>query len=162
MKTAFLILALVAASPVTGLAQNDWQTQLRANLVAIRGTKMIYEEFGIYKLTIPGYESTDYQTKIYAEAPATDVISRDNFVAFTTMLSNTSFMLLFAEAYNVSASVFLENFHFEELANPIGKPDLEVNIFMTAQGYQLEIVNNNNGEKNRVTQTWKELLGTGS
>lgn len=154
---AFLLAVFVCVSAAPASAQSDWKAELKADLVKVADGKMVTEEFSLLKMRVPGYEPADVQVKIRSEAPAVGAISRDNFIALTTTISNLILLSAFADSYNVPASVFLENFDTETLRAPIGKPNLEINIYMTAEGFQLEVVNNDSGEKHRDTQTWKEL-----
>lgn len=49
-------------------------------------------------------------------------------------------------------------FDFEELDEPIGKVDLEINIYMNKGGLQIEFVDTKENKTDRSTMTWKELL----
>ena len=149
-----LTAVLVVAAPV---AAQDWKAKLQEDLVRVSGGKMIYEEFGILKIAVPGYEAGQWQVKVYAEAPAAGVISRDNFVGFTAMTVTTVLLSGFAEAYQVPASQFIQGYDFTELDAPIGNPDLELSLFVTAEGMQLEWVDTASGQRTRQTTTWAEI-----
>ena len=68
MTKAFpgIVLLVLAASPAS---TQDWRAQLKADAVVIRGAKMIYDEVGLYKLNVAGYEPAQVQVKVHSEAP---------------------------------------------------------------------------------------------
>lgn len=47
---------------------------------------------------------------------------------------------------------------FDELDEPIGKVDLEINLYMSKGGLQMEFVNTRENRTERNTVTWKEFL----
>ena len=49
-------------------------------------------------------------------------------------------------------------FDFEELDEPIGKVDMEINIYMNKGGLQIEFVDTKENKTDRTTMTWKELI----
>ena len=63
-----------------GLAEGE----LLEEAVEIKEDKMVIEEFGL--LSIPSAPDASMQLKLYSEAPAAGVVSRDNLVAITAML----------------------------------------------------------------------------
>lgn len=154
MSIAALALLLIAP----GLYAQDWREQLSREAVTIKDGKMVYEQTGLAKLEIAGYEPARFQVRVRSEAPAKGVISRDNFVSLTAQTFVTLFLMVFAEAYEVPASAFLEGFEYTELAAPIGTPDVELNLAMTSEGIQIEIVNTASGERSRHTETWAQVF----
>jgi hypothetical protein len=70
-----------------------------------------------------------------------------------------TFLTVYAEAYQVPASQFLQAVDFTELAAPIGTPDVELNLIMTNEGLQFEWVNTADGQRRRWTSTWAEVFG---
>lgn len=155
---ACLTFLLFLAPPQAPSQQVTQREDLLKDLVVVQGGKMAMDEVGIMKIRLPAYPASDVQVKFHAEAPATDVISRDNFVSLSTTLTMFVLFESFAEAYESSASEFLQNVEYRELKAAIGKPDLEMNIYMTAEGLQFEIVNTATGETTRTTQTWQDVL----
>jgi hypothetical protein len=141
------------------LAAQEWRDELRSDLVTMQGAKMVIEESGLVTITLPDYEPSKFQAKLHSEAPVGGVISRDNFVAVTTMMETMLLLTAFAEAYQVPASQFVQGWDFTELEAPIGTPDLEVNLVMTGDGMQFEVVNTSTGERSRETMTWAEVYG---
>ena len=108
-------------------------------------------------------EKTQY--KLYSEAPAEGVISRDNFVAMTTGMQAVILFGMAAEAnarYAKTFSELLERseqaFDIEELDEPIGRVDLEISFYLTKGGMQIEYVNTRTGSTNRNTLTWEEVF----
>jgi hypothetical protein len=159
IRSIALCLVVATASDVT--AQQSWQDQLKRELVSIRGDKMVIEAFSLDRISLPQYQPVELQVRYYSEAPRTGVISRDNFVAFTTALTVTVLQQSLAEALNVPARDFLAAYESREIPRPIGRPDLEIKVYMTADGFQLEVVNTATGETSRTTQTWDRVIQTG-
>jgi hypothetical protein len=150
-----LCLTLLLTAPASA---QEWKHQLAKSLVVIRAGKMVSEEYQLAKIHVPGFEASQVQLKIHAEAPAVGLISRDNFVSLTTQLVVVTFYAAYADVYKVPASQFIQAVDFTELAAPIGTPDLEINVFMTADGLQFEIVNTATGQRTRSTTTWAEVF----
>lgn len=159
MKAA-AVLALSLLIP-TVLSAQDWREELQSDLVVHRDGKMIIEEYSMERVNLPGYEPLELQVKFYAEVPHDDTISRDRFVAMSSYLLITVLQTMLAEAYNVSALEFLQGYDSEDLDAPIGRPDLEISVFMTGEGFQLEIRNTLTGDVSRVTETWEETMEAG-
>ncbi len=146
----------------TLLSAQDWREELREDLVVHRDGKMIIEEYSMERVNLPGYEPLELQVKFYAEVPHDNTISRDKFVGMSSYLLVTVLQTMLAETYNVSALEFLQGYDTEDLDAPIGRPDLEISVFMTGEGFQLEIRNTLSGEVRRVTETWEETMGSSS
>jgi hypothetical protein len=156
MRALLLCLLTAVAAP---LGAQEWKQSLSRELVVIKDGKMVTEEFNLVKIAVPGYEPVQLQLRVRAEAPAGGVISRDNFVALGSSLAVMTFLAVYAEAYEVPASQFLQAVDFTELAAPIGTPDVELNLFMTNEGLQFEWVNTADGQRSRWTSTWAEVYG---
>jgi hypothetical protein len=154
-KTCAAIMLLVAATPVSA---QDWRAQLKADAVVIRGGKMIHDEVGLYKLNVPGYEPVQVQVKVHSEAPQVGLVSRDNFVSLTTLMFSTTFIAALSGSYRVTASQFLQGLDYTPLEAAIGTPDLELNLTMTNEGMQVEMVNTASGQKTRQTLTWDQVF----
>jgi hypothetical protein len=157
MTKAFACTMLVVLG-VTPVSAQDWRAQLKADAVVIRGGKMIYDEVGLYKLKVAGYEPAQVQVKVHSEAPQGGLVSRDNFVSLTTLMFSTTFIAALSESYKVSASQFLQGLDYTQLKTAIGTPDFELNLTMTNEGMQLEVVNTSSGQKTRQTQTWEQVF----
>jgi|SRR5437667_1569009 len=155
-KTFGGIMLLVLTA--TSTRAQDWRAQLKADAVVIRGGKMIYDEVGLYKLKVEGYEPSQVQVKVHSEAPQGGLVSRDNFVSLTTLMFSTTFIAALSESYKVSASQFLQGLDYTQLKTAIGTPDLELNLVMTNEGIQLEVVNTSSGQKTRQTMTWEQVF----
>ena len=74
----------------------------------------------------------------------------------------TVLQMMLAEAYNVSAREVFDGYDSEDLNAPTGRPDPEISVFMTGEGFQLEIRNTLTGDVSRVTETWEETMGAES
>jgi hypothetical protein len=154
-----LTLLFLASLFAPSLHAQEWRQQLRQDVVAVQGGKMVADEYDLVKIEVAGYEPVQLQMKVHAEAPATGFISRDNFVALMSQMVVMTFLLAYAEAYQIPASQFLDAVDFTELSAPIGTPDIELNLFMTDEGLQFEWVDTADGRRSRWTSTWVEVYG---
>ncbi len=118
----------------------DWEEELKSDVVQIVDGKMMMEEYVLIK----GSEESTLQMKIYAEAPTDGSISRDNFIGLSTLLY---------------LPALLEMGEFESIDEPIGNLDVEMNMYMTARGIQIEFKDNINNQTSRETQTWAQVYG---
>ena len=150
-----IMLLVLAASPTSA---QDWRAQLKSDAVVIRGGKMIYDEVGLYKIKVAGYEPAQVQVKVHSEAPQGGLVSRDNFVSLTTLMFSTTFIAALSESYKFSASQFMEGLDYTQLKTAIGTPDLELNLVMTNEGMQVGVVNTSSGQKTRQTMTWDQVF----
>ena len=150
-----IMLLVLAATPSSA---QDWRAQLKADAVVIRGGKMIYDEVGLYKVKVTGYEPAQVQVKVHSEAPQGGMVSRDNFVSLTTLMFTMTFVAVLAESYRVTATQFLQGLDYTQLKSAIGTPDYELNLTMTNEGMQFEVVNTSSGQKTRQTQTWEQVF----
>ncbi len=146
----------------TLLSAQDWREELREDLVVHRDGKWIIEEYSMERVNLPGYEPLELQVKFYAEVPHDNTISRDKVVGMSSYLLITVLQAMLSETYDVSALEFLQGYDTEDLDAPIGRPDIEISVFMTGEGFQLEIRNTLTGEVRRVTETWEETMGSSS
>ncbi|WP_143815299.1 hypothetical protein [Longibacter salinarum] len=135
----------------------DWKAELGEDIVQIRGDKMMMEEYALLKLNVEGQKTNNLQVKLYAEAPKDGIISRDNFVNLTSMITYMSLLEIYARAYQLSASEYLQAVDIEQIPNPIGTPDIELNLTATNAGLQIEFVNTADNQRRRVTRTWEEM-----
>jgi len=132
--------------------------KMKEDLVEINDGKMIYEEFGIYKLNFKRHDPVSFQLKYYVEATKyNEYISRDNFVAITTFLRTYILQMMVANDYKVTIAELMENSDFKEIDEPIGNLDIEINVYMTKVGIQLELLNHLNDSKMRKTIAWDEI-----
>ena len=154
MRTLTVVLALAIVSPVISAAQMTWQEEISRDFVTIEGNKMVLRAFSLETIAVPGYEVNEFQVSYYMDAPVGGLISRDYFVAFSAVLSTMVLQTMMSEGYNVTAAEFLAAYDSETLLEPIGQPDLEINVYMTDRGYQLEIINTRTQEVTRMTEIW--------
>lgn len=151
------LLLLVSCVSLVRAQTPDWETELGNDLVEIQGDKMVLEEYALLKLNIQGQQTNSVQVKLYAEAPKDGIVSRDNFINLTSTITYTSLLEIYAQAYQMSASDYLEAVDIEQISNPIGTPDIEMNLRATDDGLQIEFVNTADNRRQRVTQTWAEI-----
>ena len=155
-----VLMVLILAALAGPASAQEWRQLLAKELVTIKAGKMVTDEYDLVKINVPGYEAVQLQIKIHAEAPAVGLMSRDNFVATTTQVVVLTFFAVYAQVYKVNALDFIQAVDFTELAAPIGTPDVELNLFMTNEGLQLEWVNTADGQRSRSTMTWAEVYGS--
>lgn len=157
MTTPFVrsVLLLLAAAPVSG---QDWRPQLKADAVVMRDGKMLYDQAGLYRIRVPGYAPAQVQVKVHSEAAQGGSVSRDNFVSLTTLVFSKTFIAALSESYKVPASQFLQGLDYSQLKSAIGTPDLELNLVMTDDGMQLEVVNAPPGQCTHQTMTWEQVF----
>jgi hypothetical protein len=151
---------LIILFPLLGqsVGAQEWRQQLKSDVVTLRAGKMVYEEVGLFKLNVPGFQPAQFQVKVHGEAPQGGLVSRDNLVALTTSTFTTVFITALAEGYQVTASQFMQGLDYTELKSAIGTPDMELNLVMTNEGMQLEVVNTSSGQRTRQTMTWDEVF----
>jgi hypothetical protein len=57
----------------------------------------------------------------------------------------------------MSASEYLQAIGIEQIQDPIGTPDIEINLAATNSGLQIEFLSTANNQRHRVTRTWEEI-----
>ena len=157
MRKALSTISLLLLTATSAQAQ-DWRDQLKSDGVVMRGGKMLYDGVGLYRINVKGYAPAQVQVKVHSEAPQAGSVSRDNFVSLTTLMFSMTFVAALSEAYQVPASQFLTGLDYSQLKSAIGTPDLELNLVMTDEGMQLEVVNSPPGQSTRRTMTWEQVF----
>lgn len=120
----------------------DHQKELLKDVVVISGDKYTATDFNLLSLSDG---TTTFQIKSYAEAPV-NVISRDNFVAFFTVI-------VYEMINGLTEDKDAKQTDLEEI---IGNPDVEINLFMNKTGVQIEVKGSNG--TNRITQKWSDFF----
>ena len=69
-----------------------------------------------------------------------------------------TFIATLSESYRVTASQFMQGLDYTQLKSAIGTPDLELNLVMTNEGMQLDVVNTASGQRTRQTMTWDQVF----
>jgi len=157
LRPAFFLLLLVLIVTPAQAQEPEWKTDLGEDLVEIQEGMMVVEEYALLKLNLQGQQSNNLQVKLSAKAPTDGVLSRDNFVSFTTQITYMTLVELYANAYQISASEYLEALEIEEIPEAIGTPDIEINVTATNAGVQIEYINTAQNQRQRVTMTWEEM-----
>lgn len=153
------VLLVLGSAPAA--AQFDWRADLRSDQVVVSEGNFTYTETGVITIALPGYEEGTLQYRIRSEAPATGVISRDNFIGITAQTAAVLLVTLFAESYDVAALDLFDALHFEQTDALIGNADLQLNLYMTGEGLQMEVIGAD-GQPIRHTQTWEQVYGVAS
>lgn len=119
------------------------QAKLLKDMVTITNGKMIIEDFTLISLS----NGQSIQIKSYGEAPASGVISRDNFVAlFSFLVTHNNDEITKADEGATS----------KDLEEIIGNADITINIYMGKSGIQMEVKAGN--ETERDTFKWEDLF----
>lgn len=140
MKKLVILFAGILLS-INAFSQ-DYQKELLKDIAVITGGKYTATDFTLLTLA----DGSTLQVKSYAEAPAANVISRDNFVTF--------FAYITLEVLNgMTEGQETTSTDLEEI---IGNPDVEINCFMNKTGVQIEVKGPDG--TNRITQKWEELM----
>jgi phage tail sheath gpL-like len=141
-KQISIIVALFMVCSIYSHAQ-DYQARLLKDMVKTANGKMTVEDFTLITLS----NGNTLQVKSHGEAPATAVISRDNFVALfsQTVTSITEEMTKADEGATT-----------KDLDGIIGNPDVTVNVFVAKSGIQIEVKTGE--EVNRSTVKWEDLF----
>jgi len=155
--TIATVLLLLTFIPLVQAQTPEWEAELGEDLVEMRGDKMVIEDYALVKMSVQGQETNNLQVKLSAEAPKDGIISRDNFVNLTSMITYMSLLEIYAQAYQLSASEYFQAVDIEQIPNPIGTPDIELNLTATNAGLQIEFVSTADNQRRRVTQTWEEM-----
>ncbi|MFA5971927.1 MAG: hypothetical protein WC780_06220 [Lentimicrobiaceae bacterium] len=137
-----LMLLFVAIILSINVFSQDYQKELLEDIAVISEGKYTATDYTLLTLA----DGSTLQVKSYAEAPAANVISRDNFVTF--------FAYITIEVLNgMTEGQETTSTDLEEI---IGNPDVEINCFMNKTGVQIEIKGPEG--TNRITQKWSELM----
>ncbi len=144
------ILVIVICIFSFGLSAQEWKDELSRDIVELKEGKMTFTE-----LTLITHirEGTTLQVKTYAEAPANDFISRDQFVAWVSLMS-----YIWVESFITEPGLTADDFKFKTISvqDMIGKPDLKLSLYMSAAGVQFIVFADGNEE--RFTQTWESIF----
>ena len=141
MKTTIVLIVLLLSTCFLPANSQNISDKLLKDLVKMVNGKMTVTDFTL--LTSGG---KSIQIKAYGEAPAQGVISRDNFIAFFTALCTEM----------IAGMKTDPNDKTMDLEDIIGKPDIEINVYMAKSGIQIETITG--AGPNRVTMQWSDIL----
>ena len=150
-----LLTASLSASPAAA-GESDWRELLAMDQVAVRDGKMVSESFSFCKISPPGGNEKSVQLRMYTEAPTDAGISRDFIVSFNAMIQ-TTFSIVIAQRAAGDHFDF-DHFNCHHIHAPIGAVDLDINTYMTEEGYQLELKDGDGSSVSRTTALWKDTL----
>jgi hypothetical protein len=160
MRAAAVVTTLLLGTMLPTLAfAGDWKAILSAEKVQVANGKMTMEQFSLCKVTVPGATKSSLQMRTYAEAPVNAGISRDFLVAFQAS-TRTVMVLTMGSAFSKGTTVdALKALDCDPITAPIGKVDMEINLYMTADGFQMAVVNGATGTTTQESKRWEETLG---
>lgn len=140
-----IILITLGILPISAISQTNWKELLRQDFVQIQDDKLTMVDYFLLKGQDEMGNPIAAQVKMYAQAPNTGFISRDNFVSFATMVYLPILLAMGGE--------------YEQLEEALGTPDVEINLFMGTEGIQIEVKDNTTNTTNRNTMTWASMFG---
>lgn len=168
--------ALILSFAVCGSAWAQTKQELASDLARLRDGKYVFEDYTLCRLDfqrlltamaisrgqpvpaqLSALPNVSYQLHVRAEAAADGSISRDSFVAmvgyFSALLQVKQAKVLF-EQPGISMDQALQALVCKTLPQPIGTPDVRVNLYMTPDGMQVETVNTATQQTDRRTVEW--------
>jgi len=149
--------AALALAPAGAAEPEPGDARLRRDLVRVEAGRLLYEDVSLCTLSAPGGAASRFQVHSRAEAPASETISRDVFVALISRIE-TELSLSMADAIpGIKPSQALAALECDQLAAPIGQVDLEIRTTVTAEGLQVEIEDTRTGTTSRYANLWKDL-----
>lgn len=146
MRTLKLILAGVLLSSSVAHAQPHWKEMIGRDQVKIAGGKMVSEGYKLCKMA-----NKSFQLRSYAEAPESAGLSRDFFIQFATMMELIPTLALAKASGDVDLNC-------KPITSPIGKVDLELNVYMTGEGFQVEMVQTTSQKTTRHASRWADIF----
>ena len=159
-----LVLAGLCNQPALAQSNQAIEARLRSDVVTQQGGNFTIDRFSICQLFRPaalGGGATDpFQVKSHVEAPADGFISRDNFLAYSTEIIFSLRVNFAADlVQGLTPSQAMAALQCKPIEAPIGKVDLELNLYMTQDGVQVGILEAASGEGNTQTRTWNQMIG---
>ncbi len=146
------VLALLVAEPSVAGANRRL-----LDLVRIEKGRFLYDQSSICELQVPGRTTSKFQMRTHAESPSQSVVSRDHFVSLVTQIEQTWALGIAQRASGLAPVEALRALSCTPLEQPIGTPDLELNVAMTVEGLQVEMTDTASAKKSRSVQTWAEV-----
>ena len=159
MRAALLATTLLLGTFIPTMSHaRDWKSIISSDRVQIANGKMTMEEYSICKVTVPGASTSSLQMRAYTEAPV-GAVSRDFLVS--SHAKNRTIMvvglgIVATKGTSVSA---LNALDCAPITAPIGKVDLEMNLYLTAEGYQRAFVDGSTGKTTQESKRWEDVFG---
>ena len=156
--------ATLSLQPALAQSNPAAEARLRSEVVTEQDGKFTIDRFSICQLFRPeelGGGTTDpFQVKSHVEAPADGFISRDNFLTFSTEI-------IFQLRVNFAGDLIqgltpaqaMAALQCRPIEAPIGRVDLELDLYMTQDGVQVGILETASRQIDTQTRTWNQILG---
>ncbi len=138
--------------------------RLKQSFVKEKDGKFVVDRVRFCQLFRPeelgGGVSDPFQVRLHAEAPAQDVVSRDNFVSLLTEIA-VHLRLSFASAiiHGMMPEQALAALRCETIDKSIGDVDFKVDILMDKDGIVIDVMETGSGNRDRQTYPWKAVFG---
>lgn len=139
MKKVIALVLLSGCFTLKAFTQTKTTSEeLLSDIITITDNKY---KMDIYQL-VTNADGTTMQVKAHSEAPQS-VISRDQFVYYSTSIMSSTVDGYIPETSSV-----------QDLDELIGNPDIEINLFMSKNGLQIETKGSSG--TNRYTKKWDD------
>jgi hypothetical protein len=153
---ASLLVLLSVAAPTHAYAGPSAKARIAKDRVQIVDGKMKIEEYRLCKVTVPGAEKSSVQMRTYAEVPLNAGVSRDFFVTTETFVTTYMTMTLGAAMSKGTKVEPFKALDCDPIAAPIGKVDFDVNLYLTADGFQVAFVDGSTGKTSQESKRWED------
>jgi hypothetical protein len=145
---------VIAAAPAH--AGSDLKARIAKDRVQLVDGKMKIEEFELCKVTVPGASKSSIQVRSYAEVPVNAGVSRDFLVSFESVMQTFITMTMGSALAKGSSVDPLKALDCDPITAPIGKVDIELNLYLTADGFQMAVVDGSTGKTTQESRRWED------
>lgn len=158
-KTIIGVLAMTLTTMLA--AADDGIPERLETVVRVEGGKMIMEDFmdcllDQERLGRAGEPPLKRVVRTYAEAPESGVVSRDFFVQTATSNQTLLVLVPMVLAGRGAGPDAVEALTCRDLDPPVERVDIELKLFMSADGLQFEYRDNVNQKQASFQQPWDE------
>lgn len=151
---AAMLVLLAESAPAH--AGSDVKARIAKDRVETVDGKMKIEEFELCKVTVPGAKKSSVQIRNYAEVPVDAGVSRDFLVSFESVMQTVMAMGMGAAMAKGSTVDPLKALDCDPISAPIGNVDLELNLYLTADGFQMAVVDESTGKTTQESKRWDD------
>ncbi|MDP2307552.1 MAG: hypothetical protein Q8P18_16110 [Pseudomonadota bacterium] len=156
LNILFATLLVCLAAPRPASAGSDLKARIAKDRVQFVDGKMKIEEFHLCKVTVPGTSKSSLQMRSYAEVPVNAGVSRDFLVSFESGMQALMRITIGAALSKGSKVEPHKALDCDPISAPIGKVDLEVNLYLTADGFQMAFVDASTGTTMQESRRWDD------
>ena len=140
------------------------ESYLQSDLVKEQDGKFVIEEYRVCQVNMTkehgGGSTLPIKIKRHIEAPAKGVISRDNLVRMSTEILNGLAISLVGEMIEgITVEQAIQALDCRTSTQPFDNYDYEVNLNMSGEGIQINVLEKSSGESSKDTVNWSEVFG---